>query len=340
MKVNRLTSILSMFVTVIMALILQMPSNVIAANERATASTNENLVEDSNFVLSPGTVVSGDFSVSDEEGCPYEGQLNKVQILNVTGKPYTYRVYVPEEPEGELYAKIPNPKGIIIYPNEMLKPTLDELNFIFPKGTVLSGNISLYNEDGTQYDGEWEKVQVYSQTEQKDIYKVLVPNEKDLLYGKVEAEGLVIHPGERLRPILEDSNFYISTGTVISGDIYLRDEAGCPYEEDFDKIQVISATGKGHTYYVYVPGENGGIYLSRIPTGEGIMIHPGESLIIRGDLDFDYRVDVFDLVLAKKLLVKGEQEQDKAKLIAADFNSDGNFSVADVVLLQKWLLGQ
>ncbi len=337
MKMNRLTNALAMFVTVI-AVLFNIPGI-----ETHAVTTNANLVENPNFVLPPGTVVSGDFLVRDGAGNPYEGDINKVQILDTTGKPFTYRVYVPEaDPETVWYAKIPNSNGIVIYPCEMLATSLTEINFTFPKGTVLSGDIPLYYKDGSPYYGEWDKIEIFSKTEKDDIYQVWVSGTTDdnvvRLYAKItDAEGLVIHPGETFKPILEDADFKLSVGTVISGDIYLRDNAGCPYEGEVDKIQIVSATGKEYTYKVYVPGENGGVYLARISTGKGIMIHPGESLIIKGDINSDLILDAYDLVLAKRILTK--EDTNEIKLAVADFNCDGNFSVADVMLLQKWLLG-
>jgi len=64
---------------------------------------------------------------------------------------------------------------------------------------------------------------------------------------------------------------------------------------------------------------------------------------VEGDLNRDGYVDIFDLGLMKGLLISYDEEalswRTEEKLAIADINRDGDFSVLDVVWLQKWILG-
>lgn len=57
-----------------------------------------------------------------------------------------------------------------------------------------------------------------------------------------------------------------------------------------------------------------------------------------GDLDYDQRVDVFDLCLMKRYFIYGWDSP--LKKVLADMNDDNQVTVADLVWLQKWLLGE
>lgn len=65
-----------------------------------------------------------------------------------------------------------------------------------------------------------------------------------------------------------------------------------------------------------------------------IVSHDG---CVVGDLDFDHRVDVFDLCLMKRYFIYGWINP--ADKVLADMNCDNQVTVADMVWLQKWLLG-
>lgn len=65
----------------------------------------------------------------------------------------------------------------------------------------------------------------------------------------------------------------------------------------------------------------------------------GPPMLTRGDLTRDGRVNAFDLVAAKQLLVN-QDEYDLFDLFnAADFNRDGVISVADLISMNRFLLG-
>ena len=61
-----------------------------------------------------------------------------------------------------------------------------------------------------------------------------------------------------------------------------------------------------------------------------------------GDVNFDGMVDCFDVLAVKKMLLKGTDRYSAANMEAyyADLNNDGKLTLADLVLLQKYLLGQ
>jgi beta-xylosidase/enterochelin esterase-like enzyme len=59
--------------------------------------------------------------------------------------------------------------------------------------------------------------------------------------------------------------------------------------------------------------------------------------IIKGDLDFDGKINVFDLVSAKEALTAANVNNNIAA--AGDVNSDGTFNISDALLLEKYVLG-
>ncbi len=65
-----------------------------------------------------------------------------------------------------------------------------------------------------------------------------------------------------------------------------------------------------------------------------------EACII-GDLNEDTNVDSFDLVMARKILIESIKGNNVSNLsvIRADINMDGKFNVADLVALNRFLLG-
>ena len=65
-----------------------------------------------------------------------------------------------------------------------------------------------------------------------------------------------------------------------------------------------------------------------------IMSH---EVLVVGDLNYDGVVDVFDMCLMRRGYIHGWD--DGLKEYLADMNDDGDFTVADLVWLQKWLLG-
>lgn len=65
----------------------------------------------------------------------------------------------------------------------------------------------------------------------------------------------------------------------------------------------------------------------------------GPPMMMRGDLTNDGRVNAFDLVEAKRLLLNMDENELFEKFRAADFNRDDRFSMADIIGLNRFLLG-
>ncbi len=69
------------------------------------------------------------------------------------------------------------------------------------------------------------------------------------------------------------------------------------------------------------------------------IIGAGESKdIILGDINRDSRIDVFDMILARQGIVNGFDS--KVSQLSADVDQSGKYDVADLVLIQKFILGQ
>lgn len=63
----------------------------------------------------------------------------------------------------------------------------------------------------------------------------------------------------------------------------------------------------------------------------------GTKEIIRGDVNFDGKIDVSDLTLTKRYLLNGTADAAEA---AADVNQSGVFNVTDIQLLQDYLVAR
>lgn len=79
------------------------------------------------------------------------------------------------------------------------------------------------------------------------------------------------------------------------------------------------------TYLIALTGEKG--------------TQPNPNTVILGDVNCDGKVNGIDLVFSRVALITQQFQSDNSKK-AADVNQDGSHSIADLVLLQKFLLGQ
>ena len=59
--------------------------------------------------------------------------------------------------------------------------------------------------------------------------------------------------------------------------------------------------------------------------------------LIRGDLNIDGVIDIFDLISMKKLILSGTASA--SSLAAADVNRDGDITIGDAVLIQRFIEG-
>lgn len=121
---------------------------------------------------------------------------------------------------------------------------------------------------------------------------------------------------------LINKNYKIPEGAT-NAKIYIETEESLT---DFYVDEVIGAVGG-----TGIAGE-GQPALTQ-PTTPGVT--PTDK-VISGDLNSDQKVDVYDMVEMRKLLVNSFTDAPAS----ADTNGDGEFSVADAVALQQYLLGQ
>lgn len=69
--------------------------------------------------------------------------------------------------------------------------------------------------------------------------------------------------------------------------------------------------------------------------GEG---QPEVKVVVRGDLNFDGKINVFDVVAARKGIINGISDADTKK--AADVDRNGKFEAADLVLIHQYVMGK
>jgi len=63
---------------------------------------------------------------------------------------------------------------------------------------------------------------------------------------------------------------------------------------------------------------------------------PKEAVFAYGDINYDGRFDSFDMILARRGIVNGFK--DKSELTAADVDQDGEYNVADLVQINKYIM--
>ncbi len=109
----------------------------------------------------------------------------------------------------------------------------------------------------------------------------------------------------------------------------------------------IPAGAKSCYVYVETEGDEGiSFYVDDIVAAKGGTVIEGaghsEYTVIPGDLNFDGKIDVFDMMIARKTYVnKFAGSSNDAKVIkAADVDGDGDYSLADLVQMHKFLLGR
>lgn len=103
------------------------------------------------------------------------------------------------------------------------------------------------------------------------------------------------------------------------------------------KDMVIYVETANNTANYYIDEAIGAPAGKDIP-GAGIPEIPDEDNVLRGDVNFDSRINIFDLVLAKRGLANGFASENAKK--AADVDQSGTVDEKDIQLLQDWLLGR
>ena len=128
--------------------------------------------------------------------------------------------------------------------------------------------------------------------------------------------------------------------------IYLNDKAYLYDAEGNERragsgwrMWIIGADDENQRFRVDVPKMreegNSVFYLLYADTEDAIGVSHNGYVV--GDLNYDKRVDVFDLCLMKQYFIDG-WEKPELKVLA-DMNSDNQVTMSDLVWLQKWLLG-
>ena len=103
-----------------------------------------------------------------------------------------------------------------------------------------------------------------------------------------------------------------------------------------EHIYIVDRDEANLRFRVYLPKANRVLYLLDADI-EGAVVFTHDALVI-GDLDFDGRIDSYDMVLMKRGLLYGWS--DTWAYYMADMNADGTVSMGDLVKMQRWLLGE
>ena len=130
-------------------------------------------------------------------------------------------------------------------------------------------------------------------------------------------------------------------------DIVIFDDVQVLYDAEWNEeyadcgwnMWIIGVDDENQRFRVQVPeitptGEKV-LYLTYQDAKNAVVIsHDGH---VKGDLDFDGVVDVFDMCLMRRGFIYGWDIT--TRKIMADMNDDGEVTIADLIWLQKWLLG-
>lgn len=123
----------------------------------------------------------------------------------------------------------------------------------------------------------------------------------------------------------------IAEGTAIKGEWIQLANTNYTIPSDASNMQLYIETAKG-TANFYID-EAIGVVAGTVIDG------PKAVKLILGDINCDERVDSFDMILARQSIISGSFRSNSAS-INADVNQDGEYSIADIVLLQGFLLGK
>lgn len=103
-----------------------------------------------------------------------------------------------------------------------------------------------------------------------------------------------------------------------------------------EHIYIVNSNDANQMFRVYLPKANRVLYLSYVDSVNANIVSNDGAVI--GDLDCNGRIDSFDLVLMKRGLLYGWS--DAFAYFMADMDGDGDVKMADLVQMQRWLLGE
>ena len=142
--------------------------------------------------------------------------------------------------------------------------------------------------------------------------------------------------------IREELGIKIKDVVYFNEVVELKDSKGKSKETEANElIWLVGIDDLNQCFRVYVPRLNTVLstkiyYLNYNNCSEAKLKLDEDGMVI-GDIDFNGRINAKDLTLMKRGMIFGWNGSES--YLMADMDADGFVSVADLVLIQKWLLG-
>jgi len=148
--------------------------------------------------------------------------------------------------------------------------------------------------------------------------------------GVAEVESTVRSDQEKSTVAVRDGVYFEDDVTLIDAeDNILQVPMG-------EHIYIVARDEANLRFRVFLPKANKVLYL-RDADASGAQVFTHDALGI-GDLDSDGRINSYDMVLMKRGFLQGWS--DAWAYYMADMNADGKVTIADLIWMQKWLLGE
>ncbi len=124
----------------------------------------------------------------------------------------------------------------------------------------------------------------------------------------------------------------IASGTGVQGQWLQLANTNFKIPADATDVSIYVETTDGTTENFYIDDACGAV-AGKVIAGAG---QPKVVKVLPGDINFDGMVDAFDMAAARKGIINGISDAQTKK--AADVDKSGKFEIADVVLLQDYIL--
>ena len=125
----------------------------------------------------------------------------------------------------------------------------------------------------------------------------------------------------------------IASGTAVKGEWIQLANQNYTIPDDASDLQIYVETSDDSSENFYIDEAIGAV-------GGTVIEGAGEGLsVILGDICSDQRIDVYDMIAARKGLIEGF-DNNKRAAAAADVDRSGAFEVNDMVLLNEYVLGK